>query len=177
MCWLHVSRAGWSGIAVKMAISRNIAATYRGPGRVVSRLLTMGPREDRALAYLMGACALIFVAQLPRLAREAHLSGEDLNMLMGATLMAWIFIAPLMFYCIALLARVVARLFGGKGTGYGARLALFWALLASTPLLLLHGLVAGFIGPGIQLQLVGLLWCGCFVWFWVSGTLAQERAA
>ncbi|WP_299369811.1 YIP1 family protein [uncultured Tateyamaria sp.] len=160
-----------------MAITRNIAATYRGPGRVIRRLLTLGPREDRALAYLMGACVLIFVAQLPRLAREAHLTGQDLDMLMGATLMAWIFIAPLLLYCIALLARLVGRVLGGKGTPYGARLALFWALLASTPVLLLHGLVAGFIGPGIQMQLVGLAWLVLFVWFWISGSLAQERAA
>ncbi|WP_223427233.1 YIP1 family protein [Tateyamaria pelophila] len=158
-----------------MAITRNIVATYRGPGRVVRRLLALGPREDRALAYLMGACVLIFIAQLPRLAREAHLTGQELNMLMGATLMAWVFIAPLLLYTIALLARGVGRILRGQGTAYGARLALFWALLASTPLILLHGLTAGFVGPGIELQAVGVLWCACFFWFWISGSIAQER--
>ena len=33
---------------------------------------------------------------------------------------------------------------------------------------LLHGLVAGFIGPGPALQLVGALWLGVFLWFWIS---------
>lgn len=160
-----------------MAITRNIAATYRGPGRVVQRLLSLGEREDRALAYLMGACVLIFIAQLPRLAREAHLTGQELNMLMGATLMAWVFIAPLLFYVIAFLARLVAQVLGGKGTAYGARLVLFWALLATTPLILLHGLIAGFIGPGVQLQLVGIVWCATFLWFWIGGTLVQEKRA
>ena len=93
-----------------MSISRNIVATYRGPGAVIKRLLDMGQREDRALAYVMGACVLFFVAQLPRLAREAHLTGQDLDMLMGGSLMAWIFIAPLLFYAIAFLARVVGHL-------------------------------------------------------------------
>jgi len=158
-----------------MSIARNIAATYRGPGRVMSQLLSMGPREDRALAYLMGACALMFIAQLPRLSREAHLTGADLNMLMGGALMGLIFLAPLMFYAIAWLSHVIARVFGGKGTFYTARMALFWALLASTPVLLLHGLVAGFVGPGPQLQLVGLIWCGVFLWFWGSGLLRAER--
>jgi hypothetical protein len=158
-----------------MAITRNIAATYRGPGRVVRRLLSLGPREDRALAYLMGACMLIFVAQLPRLSREAHLTGEDLNMLLGATLMAWVFIAPLLLYAIAFLARVVGRILRGQGSAYGARLALFWALFASSPLILLHGLTAGFIGPGLEMQAVGLLWCTVFFWFWIGGSIAQER--
>ncbi len=159
-----------------MAVSTNIVATYRGPGAVVRRLLALGPREDRALAYLMAFCLIVFLAQLPRLSREAHLTGQDLNMLLGGTLMAWIFIAPLMLYIIALLARLVGRVLGGKGTGYGARLALFWALLASSPLILLHGLVAGFIGPGAAMQAVGLIWFCVFGWFWVAGSIAHERA-
>ncbi|MEM9872455.1 MAG: YIP1 family protein [Pseudomonadota bacterium] len=158
-----------------MSISRNIVATYRGPGAVIRRLLAPGQREDRALAYVMGACALVFIAQLPRLAREAHLTGQELDMLMGGSLMAWIFIAPLLLYCIAFVARLVGRVVGGRGTPYGARLALFWALLASTPLLLLHGLTAGFIGPGIELQAVGLLWLCIFLWFWIGGSIAMER--
>ena len=158
-----------------MPVTRNITATYRGPGRVVRHLLSSGPREDRALAYLMAGCLVVFVAQLPRLAREAHLEGEDLNMLMGATLMAWIFIAPLILYTLALLSHWVAKLLGGQGTAYGARIALFWALLASSPLMLLNGLVAGFIGPGFQLQLVSLAWCIVFVWFWISGLITAER--
>ncbi|GGX62848.1 hypothetical protein GCM10007385_34970 [Tateyamaria omphalii] len=160
-----------------MAITQNITATYRGPGRVVRRLLELGQREDRALAYLMASCALVFIAQLPRLAREAHLTGQDLNMLMGASLMAWIFVAPLLFYVIAFAARGVGRILRGQGTSYGARLALFWALLASSPLILLHGLIAGFVGPGIQLQTVGLIWFMVFMWFWIGGSIAQERAA
>lgn len=159
-----------------MAVTRNIRATYRGPGAVIRRLLATGPREDRALAYLMAGCVVVFVAQMPRLAREAHLSGDDLNMLMGATLMAWIFIAPLALYIVAALSHLVAKLFKGRGTGYGARLALFWALLASSPLMLLNGLVAGFIGPGVELQIVGLLWFGVFIWFWLGGLIAAERA-
>lgn len=160
-----------------MAITRNISATYRGPGRVIRRLLELGQREDRALAYLMASCALIFIAQLPRLAREAHLSGQDLNMLMGATLMAWLFVAPLLLYIIAFVARGVGRILRGRGTAYGARLALFWALLASSPLILLHGLVAGFIGPGIGLQAIGMIWFLAFMWFWIGGSIAQERTA
>lgn len=158
-----------------MAVASDITATYRGPRRTVRRLLGRGQREDRALAYLMAACLLIFVAQLPRLAREAHLGGQDLQPLMGGTLLAWIFIAPLAFYVLAFLARGVGRLLGGRGSGYGARLALFWALLASTPLILLHGLIAGFVGPGPGLSLVGLLWCVVFFWFWIGGSIANER--
>ncbi|WP_158963459.1 YIP1 family protein [Chachezhania sediminis] len=158
-----------------MTISRDIVATYRGPGTVFRRILAAAT-EARALVYLMAGCGLVFVAQLPRLARQAHLTGEDLNPLMGGSLMAWLFIAPLIFYLIATLSHVVAKVLGGQGDFFGARVALFWALLASSPLMLLNGLVAGFIGPGTPLQLVGIAWLAVFLWFWFAGLRQAERA-
>ncbi len=159
-----------------MPVTSDITATYRGPGRVMQRLLSMGQREDRALAFLMAACVIVFVAQMPRLSREAHLTGQDLNILLGGALMGWIFIAPLLMYALAGATHLLAKMLGGKGSFFGARLALFWSLLASTPLLLLHGLVAGFIGPGPGLQAVGLLWLAVFSWFWISSLKQAERS-
>ncbi len=159
-----------------MPVTTDIVATYRGPGRVVRRLLDMGPREDRALAFVMAFCVIGFIAQLPSLARKAHLEGSELNMLMGGALLGSVFILPLIFYGLAWLSYLVARAVGGKGTSYGARLALFWALLASVPLVLLNGLVAGFIGPGAAQSLIGLLWVAVFVWFWFSGLRQTQRA-
>ena len=118
---------------------------------------------------------LVFIAQWPKLARDAFVNNVDLNFLLGANLMALVVIAPLLLYVIATLARGVGFVFGGQGTAYGARLALFWALLASTPLILLHGLTAGFVGPGPELKVVGVIWLGVFFWFWISGSIAQER--
>jgi hypothetical protein len=113
---------------------------------------------------------------MPRLAREAHLTGQDLDMLMGASLLAWIFIAPLALYCVAGASYLVIRVVRGQGSAFGARLALFWALLAASPLMLLNGLVAGFIGPGLELRIVGFLWFAFFLWFWLAGLLAAARA-
>ncbi|MFC3616502.1 YIP1 family protein [Lutimaribacter marinistellae] len=160
-----------------MAVTQDIVATYRGPAAVIRRLLSAGQREDRALAILMAACALVFISQMPRLSREAHLSGQELNMLLGGTLLAWLIIAPLILYGVAALSHLVARIAGGRGSWYGARLALFWALLASAPLLLLHGLLAGFVGPGPALSGVGILWLVVFGWFWFSGLRQAERPA
>lgn len=160
-----------------MPFSQDIAATYRGPGKVVRRLAAAGPREDRALAILMGACIMLFVARWPALARQAHLEGVELNMLLSGTLMATIFLAPLMFYVLALVAHLVARVVGGIGSSYNARLALFWSLLAASPLVLLNGLVAGYIGAGIQLTVVGLIWFCVFMWFWIASMLALYRRA
>jgi small-conductance mechanosensitive channel len=160
-----------------MPFTHDIAATYRGPGKVVRRLVSGAPREDRALAILMGACGMLFIARWPALARQAHVEGVELNMLLGGTLMATIFFAPLLFYGLALIAHWVARAFRGQGPSYQARVSLFWSLLASSPLVLLNGLVAGFIGPGLELTIVGLLWFAVFMWFWLASMVAVYREA
>lgn len=158
-----------------MAATRDIVASYRNPAAVLRRLLGQGTREDRNLIYLMVACLIFFVAQTPRLAREAYIDGTELDMLLGATLMAWLFIAPLVFYALAAVTQLILKLLRGRATGYSTRLALFWALLASSPLVLLHGLTAGFVGPGIELQVVGIAWLCAFLWFWISGLLVAYR--
>jgi hypothetical protein len=157
-----------------MAVTRDIVATYRGPGAVMRRLLAMGQREDRALAILMAGCVVMFIAQWPRLARQAYLTDTELNPLLGGALLAWAFIAPLILYALAFASHLAARAIGGRGTAYGARLALFWALLAASPLVLLHGLVAGFIGPGPGLTAVGALWLLAFAAFWSLGLREAE---
>ena len=54
-----------------MAVTTDIMRTWRGPRTVMRDLLNHGQREDRALAYLMAACIMIFIAQWPRLSRIA----------------------------------------------------------------------------------------------------------
>lgn len=159
-----------------MAVTSDIAATYRrGPAAVVRRLLDMGPNEGRALAILIAACLVVFVSQWPPLARQAHFEGRDVQPLLGGALMAWLFVAPLLLYGLAALSHLVARALGGRGGWFGARLALFWALMASSPLILLHGLVKGFVGEGPGLQIVGLLWFLAFTWFWIAGLREAEK--
>lgn len=83
-----------------MALTTDILASYRRP-RTVLRRLQGDRREARILVYLMLGCGLIFIAQWPRLAREAHLDEEvPLDALLAGALFAWVFIAPLVFYAL-----------------------------------------------------------------------------
>jgi hypothetical protein len=158
-----------------MSVTRDIARTYRAPREVLRRRVAGAPREDRALAIVMAACALMFVSQWPGLSRLAF---EDpsvpLDMRLGGALLGWVFIAPLALYLLAAVVHAIARLFGGRASWYEARMALFWALLASSPLWLLNGLVAGFIGPGPELTLVGLAALLAFLVFWGAGLWEVE---
>lgn len=164
-----------------MPVTTDIIRTWRRPRAVIRDLLDQGRREDRAIAYLMISCFLIFVAQWPRLSRKA--AGFDLpagaevpqlDQLMTYEFFAWLMVWPLFLYILAALTHVVARALGGKGDWYGARLALFWSMLATTPVLLFYGLVAGFIGPGTQTNLVGAVWVAAFGIIWIQSLREAE---
>jgi hypothetical protein len=158
-----------------MSITRDIARSYRAPREVLRRRVAGPAREDRALAIVMAACILMFVAQWPLLSRLAY---EDpsvpIDMRLGGALLGWVFIAPLTLYVLAAVVHGVARLFGGRASWYEARMALFWAFLASSPLWLLNGLVAGFVGPGPGQTLVGAAALLVFLVFWGAGLWEVE---
>lgn len=159
-----------------MAVTLDMLDSWRRPRVVMRRKLGEGLAEGRSLAVLMGACALIFVAQWPRLAREAHLDPSvPLEGRLGATLFAVIFVAPLMFYALAALSQGVARLLGGRGPGAAMRFALFWALLVVSPAMLLHGLVQGFLGPGPAVSAVGAGTLAAFVYIWGANMIEAQR--
>jgi hypothetical protein len=161
-----------------MAITTDILRTWRNPQAVMAGFMSLGTREDRVLAILMGGCFLMFLAQLPLLARLAHLSAEaaavdatrpvlDQNQLFGTAFVAWMMIAPLALYALAWIVHLVLRALRIAVTGHDLRLALFWSILAATPLALLLGLLQGLRGPGPGTQIVGALWLALVLWFCV----------
>jgi hypothetical protein len=151
--------------------------TWVRPRAVMRNLLVMGPREDRALIFLMVSCMLIFVAQWPRLSREAFYNPEiPLQALLGATLLAWVFMAPILLYGVGALSHIVARIFGGKGSWFSARLALFWTLLSVSPAFLFYGMIAGFIGPGPAQTYVGAGLVLAFVVIWGMTLFEAEQS-
>jgi hypothetical protein len=165
-----------------MPLSTDILRTWRGPRRVIRGLMEQGPREDRLILLAMIGCFLMFIAQLPVLARISFLSqqggGEplQLDMLIGTAFFGWMMIMPLGLYLLAGLSVVVMRLFNRRVGGHDARLALFWAVLAAAPAALLMGLANGLTGPGAGTTAAGVIWLGALALFWVQG-LREAGAA
>lgn len=158
-----------------MALTQDIVATYKGPGRVVARFLGQGRNEVRALLFVLIAGALMFIASAPYQAREAQLDPEiPLQARLYWSAFLFIFIMPLLVYLFAVVVWALARVARRQITGFEIRFTLIWALLALTPVTLLLGMTAAFIGPSIQLQLIGFVWLAVFVWFWTAGLLRAD---
>jgi hypothetical protein len=161
-----------------MSVSRDIPRAWVKPQTVMAEHMARGRYDDRGFLFLMLGCLMVFVAQLPRLSREAVDTGDDFMLLVGGTLMAWVFVAPLLLIALAALSHLVARAMGGGRAGWApSRLALGWSLLACAPAFLLHGLTGGFVGPDHPgFTLVGGLALGGFFWLWLNSLYVAETA-
>lgn len=177
-----------------MALVPDIVGSYRRPRSVFSGLLARGADDKMGLMFLMLAMGLGFVSQLPGVSRRANLPDPEFeaaiaaerndvrpiegvevpasmtdakfNALLTAEITVWFLILPLVFYGVAMVGHLVAKLLGGKPDTTASRLALFWALVVAVPLKLFHGLVFGMIGPGPALSAVGFLWFVVLMWNW-----------
>jgi hypothetical protein len=158
-----------------VAVTLDIARTWRAPRQVMREMLAMGPREDRAIAYLMVGCLLIFVAQWPRLSRIAYLEGVEMDRLVAYEFISWLIVWPLLFYAIAAGLHGLMRLFRQPSQMWSARLVLFWSVLATSPVGLLYGLASGLVGVSPGTHVVGALWLGALAVFVAHG-LREARA-
>ena len=124
----------------------------------------------------MGACLLTYVAQWPYLARQAHLDGFDLQTSLAASLLAWLLIAPLLLYTLALFVYFFHKILGGGKSSAQIRMGLFWSFFAASPLMLLLGIVKGFLGSGNAENIVGFAWLVMLAYFIFSAVIrAQGR--
>jgi hypothetical protein len=156
-------------------MTTDLVATWRRPRAILRQHLARGRSEPFALSFLLVFLLLAFVSQWPVAAREAHVAGEPSATPRIVAVAYGVLLLIPVAYLVAALSRLAARALGGKGTGFGARVALFWALAAIGPLLLLQGLVAGMIGPGPALTAITLMAGLAFLWLWLTMLHEAER--
>ncbi|MFN4153391.1 MAG: YIP1 family protein [Paracoccaceae bacterium] len=158
-----------------MSITTDIVESWRRPRAVVRRHLARGQSEPFAFSLLVAFLVLAFVAQWPGASRAAFEAGNTpvapRLLAIGLALLATV---PL-WYGLAAVSRLVAWAIGGRGSWYGARIALFWSLVAVSPIMLLQGLVAGMIGPGPGLTAVAVIAGLAFVVFWALALIEVEH--
>ena len=141
-----------------MSVTRDMVLALRHPRRAARRQLSGAVGEERAFGYLAMACGLIFLGQWPRMITSGQLTSDvPLEARIAATMLGWIFFAPLFFYALAGVLRLLGKLTGGQGTWLRSRIALFWSLLVASPLWLIYGLCVAILPEGLILAAVGLV--------------------
>ena len=153
-----------------------ILESWWAPGRVVRSLRGL---PDRGLiAVLMAAMLIFLVAQAPGHQRAAQIDPSvPFQARMGGALLGVMFMLPLLAYALAALVAGLSRLTPRPIAPQDSRLALFWALLAVAPAMLLSGLTEGFAGPGAALTLTRVVAGLGFLVIWGAGLRALAGKA
>ncbi|SMO52945.1 hypothetical protein [Paracoccus laeviglucosivorans] len=161
---------------MQSGIVPRIVQSWWAPGRVVTSLRGI---PDRALVVILMAAMLMFlVAQTPEHARAAHLDPSvPMAARMAGAATAVLFMMPLVAYALAALVAGLSRLTPWRIDPQASRLALFWALLAVAPAMLLAGLTAGLVGPGPALTLTRAVAGLGFLMIWGAGLRAVSTAS
>ncbi|WP_306754915.1 hypothetical protein [Paracoccus actinidiae] len=151
-----------------------VLQSWVAPRRVVRGLSAMP--EGTKLAVLMAAMLVFLIAQAPANARLAQIDpAVPFQARMGGAMLAVMFMMPVLAYAMAAAAAGLSRLTPWRLTPEDSRLALFWALLAVAPAMLMAGLVAGLVGQGPGLTLARAI-CGLgFLMIWGAGISALAR--
>lgn len=158
-----------------MAVTSDIMESWRRPRRVMRRHLDRPRSEAFAFSLLFTFLLVAFIAQWPVASRASFLQPEvPIFQRMLAAGMGLLATIPL-WYGLAALSRLVAGALGGRGTWFSARLALFWALVAVSPLLLLQGLALAFLGYGTQTTVLGAGVALAFLALWIILMIEAER--
>ena len=125
------------------------------------------------LAILMGAMLVFLIAQAPGHARYAAMDPSiPLGGRIAGAIMALFFLMPLAAYAVAAIVSVISRIGRRRIAPEASRLALFWALLAVSPAMLLSGLIEGFIGPGAALTVLRAISGLGFLFIWGAGLVS-----
>lgn len=158
-----------------MPVTTDIVRSWRSPRAVMRSHLARGRSEPWAFSLLVAFMLVAFVAQWPGASREAFFNPEKpLAAQMFAIGMGMLAFVPV-WYLLAAIGHWAAKLLGGQGDHYGARLALFWALVTVSPLMLLLGLVKGMIGAGPALVSVTIVTGLAFAAFWILNLIEAEQ--
>ncbi len=139
-----------------MALTADILESWRHPRVVIRRLAARGRSEPFVLSFLFVFLLLAFTARAPSVARDVAVNpaGSLYPSLFGVAL-GMLALIPV-FYLMAALGHLVAKLMGGTGGYYDGRLALFWALTCTAPAMLLAGLIHAFAHNSLAVSVVDI---------------------
>lgn len=168
-------KVGCTVTSIDMSLLTDIVESWGAPSRVVRRHLDRPRSEPFIFTFLVTFLLVAFIGQWPVAARLAFLQPEvPMTQRMVAAGLGLLATIPF-WYGLAALSRLIAKVLGGRGSWYGARVALFWALASITPAMLLMGLATAFLGQGRQTTALGMVIGAVFVLRWIIMLRETER--
>ena len=161
-----------------MPVAVEVFRAYFEPRCSARRMLLRTDSEGKALALVFTGCIFLFLAQLPDLVGPGASSWPQpsLTALAAARVFGALLLAPLVFYAVAAISGLVARILGRSISWRHARVSLFWAVLAVSPAAMLSALARNFLGGSILVNSFPWILLALFLLFWTCGLVESVIA-
>ena len=130
--------------------------------------------ERIVLVYCFLVSLILFLSGLPSQFSKWLKSdqSEPFMALAGISLFTSIFFVPLALYGVAALIHIFAKIFKGRGTFQNVRIALFWSLIVTSPLIIINGLIRGYF-ENLNIAIISNWLMNVFI-AWVFSNMLKE---
>ena len=149
--------------------------TYRRPSFVFRRKI-LTSNEATAFAYLIFGCLLLFFSQFNEIINSRNSIQVDTPMIgiASATFFGTLIVAPLFFYLIAALIKILTKPFGLRISWLASRIVLFWSLLLAAPWTIVSAVIMEQTGNRLVYSITSFL---VFIWFVFNLIVGYREAA
>ena len=132
---------------------------------------------ERATLFLAFTSAVIlFVANIPSafFSPPFDIVNGSYEIYLGLLLFISVFFVPLFLYFVAALLHIILFFFKGQGSFYDCRLAVFWSINVSAPILLFKGLLATLFNNNDYLYIINIF-LGVLLGWIVSSMVSESE--
>ena len=131
--------------------------------------------ENWVLFLSFTGSLILFLANLPyQIAASPSFINGNTALYLGLLGFVAVFFMPLFLYLLSGVVYVILNIFKGRGSFYEVRLAVFWSINVSGPVLIINGLLKGFFFESETILYVSCL-LETFVG-WVFASILTEAA-
>ena len=117
-----------------------------------SRQFEIRKKESQLLPLLYFTCLILLLSQLIQVTSEVQ--EVPYLSVVTAVVVSYLFFLPIFMYITSFMLYLVLKLFGAMPSSFQIRLAMFWSLAISTPIILFVSVTKIFIGGAIELVIV-----------------------
>lgn len=123
-----------SGTLATPGYVRSLFQFYVDPRGSVRNVLARDPSEATQIVLIMAACTIVLLARLVQV-HLLYANPDDRLERSVNHIATQLMVLPLFYFAFAALVRLIAKAFGGNGTWRESRVAVFWSVLVSAPVM------------------------------------------
>ena len=139
-------------VKIKRGFFSSIFSAFGDLDASVSRQFEVRKKESQLLPLLYFTCLILLLSQLIQVTSQVQ--ETPYLSVVTAVIVSYIFFVPIFLYITSFILHLTLKLFGAMSSSFQIRLAMFWSLTISTPIILIVSVTKIFVSGTIELVLV-----------------------